>query len=84
MVLSPAATTNRIQRLEERGLVIRRPDPADGRFGLVELTDAGRRLVDAAVSDHVATLDGMVADLPHGDRSRFTAMLTAVERAARS
>ena len=84
MVLSPAATTNRIQRLEERGLVIRRPDPDDGRFGVVELTDAGRRVVDAAVTDHVATLDGMVAELPEGDRSRFTAMLAAVERAAQA
>ena len=32
MVLSPAATTNRLQRLEERGLVIRRPDPAAFTF----------------------------------------------------
>ena len=82
MVLSPAATTNRIKRLEERGLVVRRPDPDDGRFGVVELTDDGRRLVDAAVSDHVATLDGLLTDLPAGDRPRFTAMLAAVERAA--
>jgi DNA-binding MarR family transcriptional regulator len=82
MVLSPAATTNRIQRLEERGLVVRRPDPEDGRFGVVELTDAGRRLVDEAVSDHVATLDRLLAELPAGDRPRFTAMLAAVERAA--
>jgi DNA-binding MarR family transcriptional regulator len=82
MVLSPAATTHRLQRLEERGLVVRRPDPADGRFGVVELTDAGRRLVDAAVTDHVATLDRLLSDLPTAEREGFTATLATVERNA--
>ena len=82
MVLSPAATTHRIQRLEERGLVVRTPDPSDGRFGVVELTEAGRQLVDAAVTDHVANLDRLLSDLPSGDRSRLTAMLASVERLA--
>jgi DNA-binding MarR family transcriptional regulator len=82
MVLSPAATTNRLQRLEERGLVVRRPDPADGRFGVVELTAAGKALVDDAVTDHVATLDRLLTELPGADRATFTAMLAAVERNA--
>jgi DNA-binding MarR family transcriptional regulator len=82
MVLSPAATTNRLQRLEERGLVVRRPDPADGRFGVVDLTEAGKALVDAAVADHVATLDRLLAGLPGADRPAFTAMLATVERNA--
>ena len=82
MVLSPAATTHRLQRLEERRLVVRRPDPDDGRYGVVELTDAGRRLVDAAVADHVATLDRLLADLPKAQRQGFTATLAAVERNA--
>jgi DNA-binding MarR family transcriptional regulator len=82
MVLSPAATTNRLQRLEERGLVVRRPDPADGRFGVVELTENGRALVDAAVSDHVATLDRLLIGLPAADRTAFAAVLATVERNA--
>jgi DNA-binding MarR family transcriptional regulator len=83
MVLSPAATTHRIQRLEERGLVVRRPDPADGRYGVVELTDSGRQLVDAAVTDHVRTLDRLLSDLPTAERDTFTGTLAAVERSAR-
>jgi hypothetical protein len=35
---------------------------------------------DEAVSDHVATRDRMLEELPAGDRPRFTAMLAAVER----
>src|SRR4051794_39493350 len=82
MVLSPAATTHRLQRLEERGLVVRRPDPADGRFGVVELTDAGRELVDLAVTDHVTTLDGLLADVPAEQRGTVTGTLATVERNA--
>lgn len=82
MVLSPAATTHRIQLLEERGLVVRRPDPADGRFGVVELTEAGRALVDTAVTDHVATLDRLLADVAPAERARLTGALAAVERGA--
>ncbi len=82
MVLSPAATTHRLQRLEERGLVVRRPDPADGRFGVVELTAAGGALVDAAVTDHVATLDRLLDGLPGPDRANLGALLAAVERNA--
>src|SRR3712207_1780633 len=80
MVLSPAATTNRLQRLEERGLVVRRPDPADGRLGVVELTAAGKALVDPAVTDHVATLDPLPSGLPGAARPPFTAQLATVER----
>ena len=43
--------TNRLDRLEARGLVRRRPDPADGRGVRVRLTARGRARVDAAVAD---------------------------------
>jgi DNA-binding MarR family transcriptional regulator len=39
--LSAAAMTNRLNRLEERGLVRRSPDASDRRGVVVELTDAG-------------------------------------------
>jgi DNA-binding MarR family transcriptional regulator len=41
MGLSAAAMTNRLNHLEERGLVRRLPDASDRRGVLVELTDAG-------------------------------------------
>ena len=63
MVLSPSAMTNRLERLATRGLVERRPDPADGRHGIVDLTAAGKDLVDRAVGAHVTTLDGILAPL---------------------
>lgn len=41
--LSSGAMTNRLDRMEERGLVRRLPDPTDRRALHVELTDAGRK-----------------------------------------
>jgi DNA-binding MarR family transcriptional regulator len=42
--LSSGAMTNRLDRLEEAGLIRRVPDPNDRRGVKLELTDAGRRV----------------------------------------
>jgi DNA-binding MarR family transcriptional regulator len=44
----PASVTNAASRLEAAGLVVRRPDPADGRGVLVEITDQRRALATKA------------------------------------
>ena len=41
--------TNRIDRLEKRGLVRRKPDPNDRRGVNVSLTAKGRELIDDAI-----------------------------------
>lgn len=51
MLLSSGAMTNRIDRLEQAGLVERRPDPADRRGTLVRLTPEGVARVDPIVRD---------------------------------
>ena len=43
--ISPQAMGVTLSGLEERGLVKRRPDPADGRRAVMSLTEAGRRAV---------------------------------------
>jgi len=47
--LSSGAMTNRIDRLETRGLVRRRPDRSDRRGVNVSLTSKGRKLIDKAI-----------------------------------
>lgn len=75
LVLSSSAMTNRLDRLEERGLVRRSPDPDDRRALVVSLTEHGRRLVDSAVSDHVLAEDALLRGLTDAERRRLTAML---------
>lgn len=42
----PASVTNAVQRLEQAGLVSRRPNPTDGRGVLAAITEPGRSLVE--------------------------------------
>lgn len=83
VMLSPAAMTNRLDRLEEAGLVERRPDPADRRGILVALTEAGFARIEAAVTDHVALeeeiLGALSADQRRGLDDALRALLAAVE-----
>ena len=57
-----------VTRLEERGWVVRQPDPTDGRTTLAVLTDDGRRVLVAAAPGHVRTVREMVFEpLSEGD-----------------
>lgn len=47
-MLTSGAMTNRIDRLEEAGLIKRERDKSDGRRVLVILTGRGRKLIDSA------------------------------------
>ena len=51
LMVHPTSVTNTINRLEQAKLVIRRPNPADRRGTLAEITQAGRSVVDAATED---------------------------------
>lgn len=66
LMLSSAGVTSRLDRLERRGLVVRHPDPDDRRGVIVELTDHGLELVDAAIAANIASerqlLSGLTSD----------------------
>ncbi len=59
--LSSGAMTNRIDRLEQAGLVQRVPDPNDRRGVLVELTEQGQKAWEDSVSAQAAK-ESLVAD----------------------
>jgi DNA-binding MarR family transcriptional regulator len=61
LILSRGGTTKVIDRLEEMGLVERRPDPDDRRATIVSITTAGRDAMAAARKVIDATLEEMWA-----------------------
>lgn len=74
-LVTSGTMTNRIDRLEGRDLVHRRPDPADGRGVLVRLTDDGRTLVDTALEDLLDRERGLLAQLDDDSITELTAAL---------
>ncbi len=77
-LVTSGTMTNRIDRLEERGLVRRRPDPNDARSVRVQLTAAGRRHVDGALRDLVAREDAILGTLDPSDRAALAGLLRRV------
>jgi DNA-binding MarR family transcriptional regulator len=75
MVLSSGAMTNRIDRLEEAGLVERLPDPDDRRGTLVAITERGRQVVDEAMVAHLANEERLLGALSAGERHQLTGLL---------
>ncbi|WP_433236151.1 MarR family winged helix-turn-helix transcriptional regulator [Streptosporangium sp. CA-135522] len=67
-MITSGAVTQRLDRLEARGLVTRTPSETDGRVVHVTLTDEGRALIDRALPDHVATENRLLAALASGQR----------------
>jgi DNA-binding MarR family transcriptional regulator len=59
-----------VKRLEERGLVRREPDQADGRFTNAILTDAGFQVLAAAAPGHVAHVRSLVIDVLSSEQLR--------------
>jgi DNA-binding MarR family transcriptional regulator len=54
LMVHPTSVTNTIRRLAKQGLVVRRPNPDDGRGTLAEITAAGRDVVTRATADLMA------------------------------
>jgi DNA-binding MarR family transcriptional regulator len=75
LMLSPAAMTNRLDRLEVGGRVERRLDPDNRRSMLVTLTASGRAAVDAMVGEHVENERELLSALPAADRAALDALV---------
>lgn len=66
---SPSRLSHAARQLEARGLLVRRPDPDDGRCIRAVLTDRGLAAVEAAAPGHVAVVRELVFDaLDAGER----------------
>jgi DNA-binding MarR family transcriptional regulator len=68
-LVTSGTMTNRVDRLERRGLVGRSPDPNDRRGVIVSLTPTGRQVVDAAMADLLQRERGLLGGLDEGDQA---------------
>ena len=78
VVQSPGGLTKTLRRLEDAGHIVRRPDPADRRALLVELTEQGRRAADQANGELHTYYDALLVDLSDEERSALTSSLRKV------
>ncbi len=82
-LVTSGTITNRVDRLTNRGFVSRGPAPTDRRGVLVQLTDNGRAVVDAAMADLLRHEQALLAHLPSREQDRLAAtlrtLLSAVE-----
>ena len=74
-LVTSGTMTNRVDRLEDRGLVRRERDPLDRRGVSVVLTEAGKREVDSALTDLLERERIILAALPAPDQASLATAL---------
>ncbi len=74
-LVTSGTITNRVDRLEQRGLVNRERDPNDRRGVRVVLTDQGRKLVDEALTDLLERERMLLEDLNNAQQTSLAKML---------
>lgn len=75
LMLSSAGITSRLDRLERRGYVRRAPHPNDRRGVLVELTPAGRKVLEKAVGEDAGRERDLLAALTRPEQRELVALL---------
>jgi len=75
MELSSGAMTNRLDRLEEAGLVRRRPDPNDRRGVVIEMTEKGRETYERAVGVQAKKEELVTSALDDGEKKQLNDLL---------
>lgn len=75
LMISSGGLTDRLARLVKRGLIRRKPDAQDRRSLLVELTDKGRTLIEAAFVEDMQTERALTAALSATERDQLAHLL---------
>jgi DNA-binding MarR family transcriptional regulator len=79
LMITSGAVTNRLDRLEQRGLVRRTKVAEDRRVVRVRLTAAGRKAIDAALPDHLANEATILDALTAAERRQLERLLRKVQ-----
>jgi MarR family 2-MHQ and catechol resistance regulon transcriptional repressor len=82
VLLTSGSISTAVNRLEERGMVIRKRDPSDRRVFRVHLTSAGRQSVETAYRRHSRNLEKTAAALNEKERRALVFLLKKLGRHA--
>ncbi len=83
ILVSSGGTTYVIDRLAEKGLVTRRPCPADRRASFVELTTAGTELMERIFPLHQQVIERALSGIPDAEKDRLIEALKRLGHEAR-
>jgi MarR family transcriptional regulator, 2-MHQ and catechol-resistance regulon repressor len=75
VLLTSGSMTAAIDRLAQRGWVIRCDDPADRRSRIVQLTAEGRKTIQSLFAGHESDMEQAVAGLSHAERIELIDLL---------
>ncbi|MEU6776798.1 MarR family transcriptional regulator [Streptomyces sp. NPDC046759] len=78
----PQAMASTLAGLEQRGLVRRTPDTADGRRAIVSLTDEGQAVLEQRRSESVSRLAHALGDFTPQERQALYDVLPLLDRLA--
>ncbi|NGO53457.1 MarR family winged helix-turn-helix transcriptional regulator [Allomesorhizobium camelthorni] len=74
-LLTSGAMTNRLDRVEQAGLIVRKPGTDDRRSIFVELTPAGLELANKAIEVHFSAARALLEPLAPQERATLAALL---------
>lgn len=75
LLLSSGAMTNRLDKLESRGLIFREPSPEDRRSIMVGLTKHGLSIIDETISEHVENEESLLNSLTPEQQQQLADLL---------
>lgn len=80
--LNPTMLSRLVPRLEEAGLLVRRPDPADKRACLIEATAGASSLLERVRSERDDILSRLLDDLDENERQAVATATPVLEKLA--
>ena len=80
MMVTGGNVTGIADQLEREELVVRVPDPLDGRAYMLKLTPRGRRVFVEMAAVHEGWVADLFRDIPSDDKATMIALLDAMKR----
>ncbi len=80
--LTSGSVTTAVDRLEERGLVVRSSDAADRRSRIVSLTPDGTKCIGEVFGHHRDAMDRAAGGLTKGERTKLIQLVKKLGRSA--